>query len=226
MNANHWLVLVLRVGGVRYYRQLFNLEAAMKNSLGLNLALISALSLLIPISPADAQVTASVPEIVVKDNAGNVIGAARVIGRTVQVLVHDLDNDEVFHLKLGMFWFRTFDSDTLWFTGANCTGQAWVYAHQVDSIALMRGSMYAVGPPIGGGQTIGHMYRSVDGEILADNSGVITTKWTLGNSDFGKFDGPMCSTETTASPTIKADVVAGLDDFVQTLAANKPYTLQ
>lgn len=175
-----------------------------------------------------AQATEIFPQIIVKDSSGAVVGPAHATTNILHVFKRDPTNGDPFYLQFGKFWFRTADTDEMFFTGANCTGVAYVYAPKVldSSLQHPRGSVYVLGPGVGGGTTPVHIYRSVDGAVPADNSGILTTKWELSNSNFGELEGPTCTTTGTGTDTVAALPVAALDSFVSTLLANRPFSVE
>jgi hypothetical protein len=191
------------------------------------LSTVLAITILGSAAAVHAQVAAKLPEFVVKDNLGNVLGPAHVSNNNILVWVRDTTNNDFFYLKFGKWWFRASDTDEMFFDNNDCTGDAYVYAPNTldDTIPAARGSTYTVGPTAAGGTTLGRVYRST-ATTGANNGATIESKWELSNSKMGEFEGPTCTMITTTLDTVLASPVSGLDAFVSTAIANKPFSVE
>lgn len=152
-------------------------------------------------------VTAQLPEFVLKDDNGVVIGGLAATATTglVAILVRDPVNNENFHLQFGVNQFRGTDDDDVWFDDTTCGqsgGDAYVLEPSFFSSGLpgLRGSVYGVGP----GPKI---YR---GTGAGANHGLdIKSKYHTHT-----INAPTCTMETTSSPTVLASEVLDLTGIV------------
>lgn len=173
-------------------------------------------SFLLP-SSGGGQSAAHLPEFVITDQNGAVLGAysaSSTLG-TLSVMLVDSANDERFHIQIGTNYLRGADSNDVFYTNANCTGTPYVFAPSFfsSSIPGLRGSVYAIG---------------ADPTGMIDNRVVRGTTVNLGDNDAilnSRFrtnvaTGPSCDAVDPGVDTVEAVEVMDLSTFVRPFIAH------
>ena len=165
--------------------------------------------------PGEADPIGRLPEFVIKDQNGTVLGPRSQASGTasVAVLMRDTINNETFDLQIAANSLRGADSNDVWYTNADCTGTAYVLEPAGASpIAEMRGSVYAVGRKAG---------ATNEDSVIVRGAGTGANNDAAINSRFRTFapGAPSCSASDPGVNTVQATQVMDLSTLVRPFVA-------
>lgn len=187
----------------------------------LRLILLIACALLVgiwilPDSPVEGVNTVQLPEFVIRDQNAVVLGPVSSSSTNAQtfVLMHNASDDESFQVQVSRNHFGGADTADVFFTNANCTGTAYVYASSVfGGVAAMRNSVYAVGPTAAGTTACCRVYRGGSG--AGSNQDVAINSRFRGSAT----NGPLCEAADPGINVVPATPVLDLSHIAFPLEA-------
>ena len=158
---------------------------------------------------------AQLPEFIVKDQNGNVLGilSQQSFPSGVIVLLRDTTHNENYFIQISTTLMRGSDSPNVYFTNTNCTGTAYVDAPSAvnasnSSIASLRGSVFVVGPDGLGGTVANRVYRGAG--VGANNNGVINSRFQASLTGAASCDAGI----DPSGNSVQATIVKNLSSFV------------